>query len=135
MVFWAICSPERLVRQRSSIPVENNQIRLAFSTDLSKCPKNVHIYKKNVHQQQYKITSFPVGQFLLLLKNSLRKWGQIPKNLKLSSRYSPIKTQETIFEVTVPTRVKLEKIIFTLLMSKVSVGYIFSQLGHYVQRY
>ena len=43
----------------------------------------------------------------LTLKNSSMNWGQIPKNVNLSSSYSPKQTQETNFEVTFPTGVKL----------------------------
>jgi len=34
------------------------------------------------------------------IKSNSIKWGQIPKNVKLSPSHSPIKTEETIFEVT-----------------------------------
>ena len=40
------------------------------------------------------------------IKNSSIKRGQISKNVELSTSYSPLKTQETIFEVTLPARVK-----------------------------
>ena len=43
------------------------------------------------------------------IKSSSIKGGQIPKNVMLSSSQSPIKTQETIFEVDIPARVKLRK--------------------------
>ena len=43
------------------------------------------------------------------IKRSSIKRGQISKNVELSTSYSPLKTQETIFEVTLPARVKLSK--------------------------
>ena len=40
------------------------------------------------------------------IKSSSIKRGQISKNVELSTSYSPLKTQETIFKVTLPARVK-----------------------------
>ena len=55
------------------------------------------------------------------LKSSSINWGQIPKNVNLSSSYSPKQTQEAIFEVTFPAGVNqkrpqnIERLIFTNL--------------------
>ena len=52
------------------------------------------------------IPNFLTPDLKSTIKSSSIKGGQIPKKSMLSSSKSPIKTQETIFEVDIPARVK-----------------------------